>query len=867
MKASVIRILAAIGAIVFMSPAAAGAAGMSVHSEVTVRAAHYFDDADHPEYRQLILAHPDAYQAGSPFPDWGFASGYHDASEDAHWPSYWDTFAQYIHDTYPKPWDEETERLVAFYCGAVSHGQADMDWHGLGGSEEGFIDVISAQETNGDWSAAHTIADTGGDFTNRYERDMDWLEMSWYFPYDDITAVYELRGYPGLTEEVLRPGTMLLFLGALGNKLGGWLVYPLFANQSTFLGEQLNDYFMGGLDGMAIRVMWIWRRQIDRVENGVPPSATRTAAFTHPAVEQDLLAAAGLGWRLWRLGLVNISVEPTDRGVLYRASISPALLSRTVPVAESSRAVTRFVTDEPYHYLGRSLAAGDFNADGVADLAIGAHGAGAVGEPQVGAVYLFYGRSTWNGELQADQADLVLHGAEPFDRFGWSLAVVDQNADGIDDLAVGAPEAQAATAGHTGRVYVFFGGEPFATPDIVIDDAPTYTHLGMTLAGGDVSRDGHADLLIGSPYADAGGEQRGLAAAFFSDAGLTPGSSLSLADADWRLDGPSNYDWYGYSLLYVDRGWSGQLLLVGAPGFDLDGKQAAGAVYGYDFLAEDPTLPLFTLTGENEFDKAGLALTAGKFYGDGQYLLAIGAPTASLHGPIFSGAVYLLPFEGLEGVQSLGDFAGAVLLTGSEKYGRFGWQLTGNDLNGDAVDDLVVTQPWRETKAGRMAGTAYFYAGGASFPGEPAWRVAGTREQAMLGIPALAADINADGRRELLLGSARDSALARHGGTVVMLQVGDTLDDDDDNNDDDNDDATDDDTNDDDDDDNNDDNNDDETDPCCVTGDPCALAGNGQCDCPDIPWDYPECLDDDTTPTSDDDSSDKEEEDNEFCCG
>ena len=42
-------------------------------------------------------------------------------------------------------------------------------------------------------------------------------------------------------------------------------------------------------------------------------------------------------------------------------------------------------------------------------------------------------------------------------QFGWSVAVVDMNADGHHDLAVGSPSADAALLQYHGAVYVYLG--------------------------------------------------------------------------------------------------------------------------------------------------------------------------------------------------------------------------------------------------------------------------------------------------------------------------------------------------------------------------------------------------------------------------
>ncbi len=57
--------------------------GMNTHAEVSVRARWFFNGETHPDWKQWLNSHQDALQAGSTFPDWGYAFGYGNESEDA----------------------------------------------------------------------------------------------------------------------------------------------------------------------------------------------------------------------------------------------------------------------------------------------------------------------------------------------------------------------------------------------------------------------------------------------------------------------------------------------------------------------------------------------------------------------------------------------------------------------------------------------------------------------------------------------------------------------------------------------------------------------------------------------------------------
>ena len=65
----------------------------------------------------------------------------------------------------------------------------------------------------------------------------------------------------------------------------------------------------------------------------------------------------------------------------------------------------------------------------------------------------------------------------------------------------------------------------------------TYCNYGWSLSSGDLDGDGFSDLLVGSPFAPSGGEQRGFVSAYFAHPAFDELTSISVLDADWRYDG------------------------------------------------------------------------------------------------------------------------------------------------------------------------------------------------------------------------------------------------------------------------------------------------------------------------------------------
>ncbi|OPY50515.1 MAG: FG-GAP repeat protein [Methanosaeta sp. PtaU1.Bin055] len=115
-------------------------------------------------------------------------------------------------------------------------------------------------------------------------------------------------------------------------------------------------------------------------------------------------------------------------------------------------------SSEAGDHFGTSVATGDFNEDGYADLAIGVPLEDIGDKIDAGAVNVLYGSSeglkapgsVWHQDLEIGDS------SEADDQFGFSLATGDFNRDGKDDLAAGVPLEDIGGKVDVGAVNVLY---------------------------------------------------------------------------------------------------------------------------------------------------------------------------------------------------------------------------------------------------------------------------------------------------------------------------------------------------------------------------------------------------------------------------
>ncbi|KAG8520369.1 Phosphatidylinositol-glycan-specific phospholipase D [Galemys pyrenaicus] len=497
--------------------------GISTHVEIGHRALEFLHLQDQRvNYKELLLEHQDAYQAGTVFPDSFYPSiceggKFHDVSESTHWTPFLNASIHYIRENYPLPWKEDTKKLVAFLFGITSHMVADISWHGLG-IQQGFLRTMAAIDFHGSYSEAHSTGDFGGDVLSQSEFNFDYLARRWYVPVKDLLEIYKkLYGREVITKHAIIDCTHLQFLeidcslpenplfiscgGQHNTTNGAFAVFSVSPILFFFFSSSKvqTNYFHRNLTTSLTKDTG---RNITHTERGVFFTMDLWASIVDDASVLIFLCDFSVS-EFHVLYVPDCGKEPTDNVQRAHSPVPEthfqplSILLLVTSLCETWLASPRLCccSGPSLCHDAWAMASADLNQDGYGDLVVGAPGYSHPGHIQVGRVYLIYGNDLGLPPVDLDldkEAHGILEGFQTFDkseselikactrretptlslvcdylsvwvkpsgRFGSALAVLDFNQDGLPDLAVGAPSVGSEELTYKGAVYIYFGSK------------------------------------------------------------------------------------------------------------------------------------------------------------------------------------------------------------------------------------------------------------------------------------------------------------------------------------------------------------------------------------------------------------------------
>lgn len=420
-------------------------------------------------------------------------------------------------------------------------------------------------------------------------------------------------------------------------------------------------------------------------------------------------------------GLVDIVIGSEDEGTLGAVHITFGRTSWASSAAAMASIADVKIAGVTSEKISSAVAVGDVNGDGVGDLLLGSRNADPGSLTNSGAVYVFFGASTWSSARTLASADVKISGNTAGGALGYSLTAADVNGDGLDDVIASAPGQDVSTFTNNGQVAIFFGATSWSSSialgsaNVLIAGPRSSSALATHIWSGDFNDDGITDLFFGSYHDD-------------DPSHTTAGYSgviwgvMGRATAAWSpafIASSSNVDFYfaGTSSMYgiAYRGACGD---VNGDGADDLVSMAMESATTYTMIwfggsgstgAGDTSID-YSISYGNPNNNNGIpsALAVDDFDADGLDDIAVGFGTSSPGGSLFAGCVTVHYGRSSWVIDETDD----IKYTGEAAGDYLGMVVAFGDTNGDGAADLLFNTPYFDVSTSKTsAGKVYLIAG------------------------------------------------------------------------------------------------------------------------------------------------------------
>ena len=368
---------------------------------------------------------------------------------------------------------------------------------------------------------------------------------------------------------------------------------------------------------------------------------------------------------------------------------------------------------EAENQFGKALAVGDFNGDGMEDLAVSSPFNGGDFGLWSGSVHIFLGTTSGLSDVESqtfEAGDTLGFNTLSGVQMGMGLAAGDFNGDQFDDLAIGGPMNVDGGGVNTGAVVILNGSASglFITGLPAIQSENTAGESGASISSGDINGDQFDDLVVSAPNRGANGE---VDIYYGSADGITTAGTQLLTQNDVIGSAAS----FGASSEVSDFNNDGfDDVAIGIPDGSASGDPGMEGmidIYYGSATGLDPADNVrFTQLGDaiagtgEANDAFGFSLRAGDFNMDGFADIVVGSPNENSGSTESSGAMNVI--MGTEdGIAPNNNFIvgqgnPSGISTGASENDQFGYSFASADFNNDGFDDVAISAPGEQDSEG-----------------------------------------------------------------------------------------------------------------------------------------------------------------------